>query len=67
MKQDLDSNEWISAENPSTEINLKAYGEQVLLIVLLKTVFENLNLAKSYYKTNPIVVVFSPWENTGWA
>ena len=62
MKQDLNANEWISAENPSTEINLKAYREEVILIVLLKTVFENINPVKSYNKTNPNVLVFSPWK-----
>ena len=47
MKQDLYSNEWISAENQSAEINPKAYREEVFLVILLKTLFENLNLVKS--------------------
>ena len=34
-------------------ISLKAYREEVFLIVSLKTDFENLNLVKSYDKTNP--------------
>ena len=55
------SNEWISAEIQSTEINLQVYKE-VFLIVLPKTVFENLNLVKSYDKTNPDVFVFSLWK-----
>ena len=41
MKQGLYSNEWMSAESQSTEINDKAYREEVLSIVLLKTMFEN--------------------------
>ena len=53
MKQDLYSNEWTSAENASTEINFKAYGEEVFLIVSLKSVSENLNQVKSYDKSNP--------------
>ena len=45
MKQDRDSNEWVPAVNLSTEINLKAYREEVFfLIISLKTVFENFNL-----------------------
>ena len=48
------------------EINLKAYGEEVFLIVSLKTVFEYLHLAKGYYKINLIVFVFSLWENYRW-
>ena len=55
------SDKWISAENQSTEINLKAYREEVYLSVSLKTGFENLNLVKSYYKTNPNDFVFSLW------
>ena len=67
MQQGLYSNEWISAENQSTEISLKVYREEVFLVVSLKTEFENLNLVKSYDKTNPSVFVFSLWENTGGA
>ena len=66
MKQDLYSNEWISAENQSTEINLKAYKEEVYLIVSLKTVFENLNVVKSNDKTNPNIFVSSLWEKYRW-
>ena len=50
MNQDLYSNVWISAETRSTEINLKAYREEVFLIVSPKTVFENLKLVESYDK-----------------
>ena len=59
MKQDLYANEWLSAETQSTETNLKPYREDVFLVVSPKTVFEKLNLVKSYDKTNPIVFVFS--------
>ena len=65
MKQDLYSNEWISAVNLSTEINLKAYREEVFLIISLKNVFEIFNLVKSYDKTNPNRSVFCQLENTG--
>ena len=61
MRQDLYSNECISAENQSTEINLKSYRGEVFLIVLLKTVFENLDQLKSYDQTNPNVFVFGLW------
>ena len=61
MKREIYSNEWISAEIQSTEINLQVYKE-VFFIVLPKTVFENLNLVKSYDKTNPDVFVFSLWK-----
>ena len=54
MKQGLCSNEWTSAEIHSVEINPTAYKE-ALLIVSLKTLFENFNLVKSYDKTNPTV------------
>ena len=53
MKQGLYANECFLAENQSTEINLKAYREELFLIVSLKTVFEILNLVKSYDKTKP--------------
>ena len=66
MKQGLYSNEWISAENWSTEIRLKAYRKEVFLIVSLKTEFENLNLVKGYDKTNPGVFVFSLWGKYRW-
>ena len=62
MKPDLYSNAWISAENPLTEINLKAHREDVVLIVSLKTVFENLSTVKRYDYTNQNVFVFSLWE-----
>ena len=66
MKQGLYSNEWISAEIQSAEINPQAYREEVFLIVLLKPLFENLNLAKSYNKTNPTDFIFSLWEKYRW-
>ena len=47
--------------------NLKAYREEVFLIVSLKIVFENLNLVKRYDITKPNVLVFSLWENIGGA
>ena len=56
----------MSAENQSTEIGLKTYREDVFLIISLKTVFENLNLVKSYNKTNPNVFVPSLWEKYRW-
>ena len=43
MNQGLYSNEKISAENQSTEINLNPYREEGFFIVSLKIVFENLN------------------------
>ena len=67
MKQDLYSNEWISAENQSTEINLKTHREEEVLIVSLKIVFEYLDLVKSNDKTNPNVFVYSLWEKYRWA
>ena len=66
MKRDMYSNEWISAENQSTKINLQAYTEEVFLIVSPKTLFENLNLVKNYEKTNPDVFVFSLWKKYRW-
>ena len=48
------------------KLNLKAYRDEVLLIVLLKTVFENLNLVKSYDKKNLNVFVFSLWKKYMW-
>ena len=66
MNQDLYSNEWISAENQSTEINLEAYREEVFLIVSLKIEFENLNLVKSYDKTSLNVFVYSLWKKYRW-
>ena len=59
MKQTLYSNECISAEKQSTEFNLKSYREEVIFIILLKTVFEKLNLVKSYDKTNPNIFVLN--------
>ena len=38
------------------------HREEVTLIVLLKTLFENLNLVESYDETHPIAFVFSLWE-----
>ena len=62
MKQGLYSNEWISTEIQSAEINPQAYREEVFLIVSLKILFENLHLVNSYDKTNPTNFVFSLWE-----
>ena len=64
MKQDLYSNEWISTEIQSAEINPQAYREEVFLIVSLKTLFENLHLVKSYDrpKTSLTDSIFSLWE-----
>ena len=46
MKQGLYSNEWISAEIQSAESNPKAYREEVVFIVSLKTLFGNLNVVQ---------------------
>ena len=59
MKQDLYSNEWISAAIQSAEMNPKANREEEFFIVSLKTLIENLNLVKSYDRTNLAVFVFS--------
>ena len=59
MKKDMYSNEWISAEIESAEIDPKAHREKVFMIVLLKTLFENFNVVKSHDKTNQTVFVFS--------
>ena len=59
MKQTLYLNACISAEKQSTEFNLKSYREEVFLIILLKTVFENLNPVKNYDKTKSNAFVFS--------
>ena len=68
MKQGLYSNEWISTEIQSAEINPQAYRGEVFLIVSLKTLFENLHLIERYDKSNPTDFVFSLWEkNTGGA
>ena len=66
MKQTLYSNECISAEKQPTEFNIKSYRNEVFLIISLKTVFENLNLVKSYDKTNPDVLVFSLRDKYWW-
>ena len=52
MKQDIYSNEWISAENQSAEIIPKAFREEISLILSPKILFESLYLVKSYAKTN---------------
>ena len=52
-------NEWISDENQLTEIILQAHRDEGFLIGSLKTVFENLNLVKSYDYTNPNVFALS--------
>ena len=59
MKKDMYSNEWISAEIQSVEINSKAHREKEFMIVLLKTLYENFNIVKSHDKTNLTVFVFS--------
>ena len=64
--QTLYSNDCISAEKQSTEFNLKSYKEEVFWIISLKTVFENLNIVKSYDKTNPNVFVFSLPDKYKW-
>ena len=67
MKQDLYSYEWISAEIQLAEMNPKANREEEFFIVSLKTLFENLNLVKSYYKTNSTVFfVFSLSDKYRW-
>ena len=66
MKQNLYSYEWISAEIQSVEIIPKANREEECFIVSLKTMFENLNLVKSYDKTNPTVLVFSLSDKYRW-
>ena len=69
MKQGLYSNEWISTEIQSAEINPQAYREKVFLIVSLKTWFENLHLVKSYDQTNPtgwFCIYGSLWEKYRW-
>ena len=38
----------MSGSQQTIHLNLKAYREEVLLIVSLKTVFENLNLVKKF-------------------
>ena len=66
MKQDLYSYEWISAEIQSAEMNPKANGDEEFFIGSLKTMFENLNLVKSYDETNPTVFVFSLSDKYRW-
>ena len=66
MKQDLYSNEWISAENQSAEIIPKAYREEVSLNLLPKSLFESLNLVKSYDNTNLTVFILSLWHKYRW-
>ena len=63
MKQGPYSDEWISTEIQSAEIDPHAYREEVFFIVSLKTLFENLHLVKSYDKTNPTNFVLSLWKN----
>ena len=62
MKQGPYSNERISTEIQSAEINPQAYREEGLIIVSLKTFFKNLHPVKSYDKTNPTDFVFCLWE-----
>ena len=50
----------------STESILKPYREEVILNFSLKTVFENLNLVKSYDKINSNVFVFSLRDKYRW-
>ena len=66
MKQDMYSNELISAENQSAEIYPQAYREEVCLIVSLNTLFENINLVKRYDKTNLTVFACSLWKKYRW-
>ena len=47
------------------KIILRHMEKRYFFIISRKTVFENLNLAKSYDKTNPNDFIFSVWENTG--
>ena len=61
MKQDLYSSMWISEEKQSAEMNPKAYGEEVSLILSAKILFESLNLVQSYDKANLTVFVLSLW------
>ena len=65
MKQHLCSNEKIAAENQPTEINIKAYREEVFLIVLLKTVLENLNQIKITIRQILIFLYLVYGKNTG--
>ena len=67
MKHDLYSYEWISAEIQSAEMNPKANREEEFFIVSLETMFENLNLVKSYDKTNPTVFVFNLSDKYRWS
>ena len=64
MKQDLYSNGWISTENQSGEIYPLACRDEVFFIISLRTLFEILNLVKSFDKTNLTAFAFSLWENT---
>ena len=66
MKRGMYSNEWISAENQSTKINLQAYTEEFFFNCFAENFVENLNLVKSYDKTNPDVFVFSLWRKYRW-
>ena len=52
MKQGLFSNEWLSAEVQSAEINPKAYREETFLIVSLKILFKKLNNLFSIFISN---------------
>ena len=66
MKQGLHSNEWISAEIQSAEINPKAYREKVTLIVSLKTLLENSNLVKQRQIRQIRLVLYIVYgKNTG--
>ena len=58
---------WVHlSKKQSTAFNLKWYREEVLLIIWLKTVFENLNLVESYDKTNLNVFVLSVRDKYRW-
>ena len=56
----------IHQKQQSIEFNLKLYREEVILIVSLKTVFENLNLVNIYDKANPNVFIFSLQDKYRW-
>ena len=55
-----------SQQKKSIEFNLKLYREEAFWIISLKNVTENLNLVKSYDKTNSNVFVFSLRDKYRW-
>ena len=66
MKQGLYSNEWISTEIQSAEINPQAYREEVCLIVSLKTLFENLHLVKVTIRQIRLILYFVYGKKCRW-